>query len=205
MHPVRSVLPVVVGLAALVAGSAYGGASPSTITFSLTGPTEFGGQILTSSATYGGQTYSLVFLSLDNPFETDATLGLNLSPFGFQVASIGLVAPAGKQLLFTGYRQSAGWNLAAGSSFNLGTSTGNSLTQAGWISAWDYTAQGSFVANRNELFDLTNNTIFGGFNSTGRLESLTFEVQSSAVPAPFAASAAAALLAIAGPRGRRRR
>jgi hypothetical protein len=205
MHPVRSVLPALAGLVALVAGSAHASGPPSTITFYLTGTPTLGGMALSSSATFGGQTYTLAFSSNDNTFETDATLGLTLSPFSFLSASVGLTAPAGKQLLFTGYRQSAGYNLAAGSSFDFGTSTGNSITQAGWIIPFDYIAQGTLVLGNSDIVTFTNKAIFGGVNSNGRLESLTFQVQSVPVPAPLAAPAAAVLLAIAGPRGRRRR
>ena len=198
----RFAVPALAGLALSLGGLTAAGAS--TLTFNLTGPTTAGGMVFASSTNFGGQTYSLGFVSNDNAFETDY-LGLNLSPFGFLSASVTLIAPAGKQLLFTGYRQSAGFNLAAGSSFTLGTSAGNSITQAGWIIAHDYVAQGAFTMVNNDVATFTNGAIFGGYNATGRLESLTFQVQSVPVPAPLAAPSAAVLLALVGPRGRRRR
>jgi MYXO-CTERM domain-containing protein len=56
-----------------------------------------------------------------------------------------------------------------------------------------------------DVVTFTNNTVWGGINAAAWIESFTFQVQSSAVPAPVAASSAAALLALAGPFGRRRR
>ena len=209
MLPVRFVLPVAAGLATLACGSAHAGGSG--ITFMLDGPTSGSGTLFSSSATHGGQTYTLQFSAPvgGGSFQTYSGWGWNLPTFDWTSASIGLVAPAGKQLLFTGYRQFSGFNLAAGSTFNFGTSLGNALPSTG--SAWppppavDYTAQGAFTMAHGDVVTFTNNAVWGGINAGAWIESFTFQVQSSAVPAPFAASSAAALLALAGPFGRRRR
>ena len=208
MLPVRFVLPVAAGLATLACGSASAGAS--TITFMLDGPTSAGGTLFSSSATYGGQTYTLQFSApVGGSFQTFSGLGWNLPTNDWTSATVGLTAPAGKRLLFTGYRQSGGFHLAANSSFDFGTSIGNALPSTG--STWplppavDYVAQGAFTIGDAETVTFTNNAIWGAFNASAWIESFTFQVQSSAVPAPFAASSAAALLALAGPFGRRRR
>lgn len=208
MLPVRFARVGLAGAAALVGIGAP--AAASTITFMLDGPTSAGGTLFSSSATYGGQTYTLGFAATGGgSFQTFSGWGWNLPTFDWTSASIGLVAPAGKQLLFTGYRQYSGFNLGAGSTFNFGTSIGNSLPSTG--STWppppavDYVAQGAFTMAHGDLVTFTNNTVWGGINAGAWIESFTFQVQSSAVPAPFAASGAATLFALAGPFGRRRR
>jgi MYXO-CTERM domain-containing protein len=206
MLPVRFTRVGMVGVIALVCASA----GASTITFMLDGPTSAGGTLFSSSATSGGQTYTLAFAATGlGTFQTLSGWGWNLPTFEWTLASISLVAPAGKQLLFTGYRQFSGFNLAAGSTFDFGTSLGNALPSTG--STWppppavDYTAQGAFTMAHGDIVTFTNNAVWGGVNASAWIESFTFQVQSSAVPAPFAASGAATLLALAGPFGRRRR
>ena len=210
MLPVRFTRVGMVGVTALVCASA----GASTITFMLDGPTSAGGTLFSSSATYGGQTYTLQFsapVGGTSKFSTASNQGVQLSATsnGWTSATVSLSAPAGKRLLFTGYRQFGGYLLGAGSTFDLGTSVGNVLPSTGgsWPppSAVDFVAQGAFTLGDTETATWENNTVWGGIGASSWVESFTFQVQAAAVPAPFAASGAAALLALTGPFGRRRR
>ena len=186
-------------------------ASVATVTFMLTGPVNHATASFTSTASYGGDSYTLTFSSFTSGYpQVDSTFGLNIPTFDWTTATVSLTAPAGKNLLFTGYSLTSGFRLGAGSTFDLGTSTGNALPSTG--SAWPptapgtyYVASGAFVFDDGDSVTFTNNAVWGGVNAGGWMDSMTFEIQAAAIPAPFAAPGAAALLALVGARGRRRR
>ena len=186
-------------------------ASVATVTFMLTGPVNFATASFTSTASHGGDSYTLTFSSFTSGYpQVDATYGLSIPTYDWTSATVSLAAPAGKNLLFTGYSLTAGYLLGAGSTFSLGTSTGNALPSTG--GAWPptapgtgYVANGAFVFADGDSVTFTNNAVWGGVNAGGWMDSMTFEIQSAAVPAPLAAPGAAALLALVGARVRRRR
>ena len=208
MHPLRHHRSALATAAIVVIVSAP--AAASTITFKLDGPTAGFGASLASSATFGGETYTLSFSSpVGGSFQTNSGWGLELPTFSWTSASVSLTAPSGTQLLFTGYRQYSGFNLAANSTFDFGTSLGNALPSTG--STWppppavDYVAQGAFVMAHGDTVTFANNAVWGGINAAAWIESLTFRIQPQAVPGAAPAWAAASLFSLAGSLRRRRR